>query len=119
MKTSIGEWEAPEERLEHAPRPRRRERAPRRERRAAPSPPADGTQKLFVNRGERSGITEQDLRFILREGAVIPDKAIRDVRVLHRFSFVELDADQAERAVEFLDGTKLKGREIRLEVARS
>ena len=50
---------------------------------------------------------------------MIPDKAIRDVRVLHRFSFVELDADQAERAVEFLDGTKLKGREIRLEVARS
>ena len=26
VKTSIGEWEAPEERLEHAPRPRRRER---------------------------------------------------------------------------------------------
>ncbi len=119
VKTSIGEWEAPEERLEHAPRPRRRERAPRREPRAAKPAEADGTQKLFVNRGERSGITEQDLRFILREGAVIPDKAIRDVRVLHRFSFVELDADQAERAVEFLDGTKLKGREIRLEVARS
>ncbi len=117
VKTSIGEWEAPEERLEHAPRPRRRERPPRRERPA--EPPADGSQKLFVNRGERSGITEQDLRFILREGAVIPDAAIRDVRVLHRFSFVELDADQAERAVEFLDGTKLKGREIRLEVARS
>ncbi|MGZ8665987.1 MAG: DEAD/DEAH box helicase [Solirubrobacterales bacterium] len=117
VKTSIGEWEAPEERLEHAPRPRRRERAARRDRAAEPA--ADGTQKLFVNRGERSGITEQDLRFILREGAVIPDEAIRDVRVLHRFSFVELDADQAERAVEFLDGTKLKGREIRLEVARS
>ena len=26
VKTSIGEWESPEERLEHAPRPRRRER---------------------------------------------------------------------------------------------
>jgi ATP-dependent RNA helicase DeaD len=124
VKTSIGEWEAPEERLEHAPRPRRRERRPRREREAKPEPTeaaeaADGTEKLFVNRGERSGVTEKDLRFILREGAVIPDEAIRDVRVLHRFSFVELDADQAERAVEFLDGTKLKGREIRLEVARS
>ena len=35
VRTSIGEWEAPEERLEHAPRPRRRERPPRRERRAA------------------------------------------------------------------------------------
>ena len=35
-----------------------------------------------------------------------------------RFSFVELKADQAERAVEFLDGTKLKGKEIRLEIAK-
>ncbi len=41
------------------------------------------------------------------------------VRVLHRFSFVEVAPDQAERAVEFLDGTKLKGKEIRLEIARS
>jgi len=75
--------------------------------------------KLFVNRGERSGIDEEDLRWALREGAVLPDEAIHDVRVLHRFSFVEVDPDEAERTVEFLDGTKLKGKEIRLEVARS
>ncbi len=31
VKTTIGEWETPEERLEHAPRPRRRERSERRE----------------------------------------------------------------------------------------
>ena len=73
--------------------------------------------KLFVNRGERSGITEEDLRWALREGAVLPEEAIHDVRVLHRFSFVEVAPDQAERTVEFLDGTKLKGKEIRLEIA--
>jgi hypothetical protein len=37
---------------------------------------------------------------------------------LERFSFVELKADQADRTVEFLDGTKLKGKEIRLEIAK-
>ena len=47
------------------------------------------------------------------------DEAVHDVRVLHRFSFVEVDPDQAERTVEFLDGTKLKGKEIRLEIAKS
>jgi ATP-dependent RNA helicase DeaD len=179
VNTKIGEWESPEERLEHAPPPRRRERRPRAEReREAPEPEkataddaaaADGsgdsadrksapaadakaesdgdvraesdddtgrddgddarddgddedgkkTTKLFVNRGERSGIDEEDLRWALREGAVLPDEAVHDVRVLHRFSFVEVDPDQAERTVEFLDGTKLKGKEIRLEVARS
>jgi ATP-dependent RNA helicase DeaD len=134
VKTTIGEWETPEERLEHAPPPRRRERRERSEPQTAPAAsvadpepeaagPEDGASpdavKLFVNRGERSGIGEEDLRWALREGAVLPDEAIHDVRVLHRFSFVEVDPDQAERVVEFLDGTKLKGREIRLEVAKS
>ncbi|MGC1166071.1 MAG: DbpA RNA binding domain-containing protein, partial [Solirubrobacterales bacterium] len=81
--------------------------------------PARDTVKLFVNRGERSGIEEEDLRWALREGAVLPEEAIHEIRVLHRFSFVEVAPDQAERAVEFLDGTKLKGKEIRLEIAKS
>ena len=38
--------------------------------------------------------------------------------MLERFSFVELKADHAERTVEFLDGTKVKGKEIRLEIAK-
>jgi ATP-dependent RNA helicase DeaD len=136
VNTTIGEWETPEERLEHAPRPRRRPRE-RNERREPREPVAAGadadangeatteagakadTVKLFVNRGERSGIGEEDLRWALREGAVLPEEAIHDVRVLHRFSFVEVDPDQAERTVEFLDGTKLKGKEIRLEIAKS
>jgi len=142
VKTTIGEWETPEERLEHAPRPRRRERAERHEQvekavarkseKAAEPDAAETTEpaaedaeekrdsvKLFVNRGERSGIEEEDLRWALREGAVLPEESILDVRVLHRFSFVEVSPDQAERAVEFLDGTKLKGKEIRLEIAKS
>jgi len=130
VKTTIGEWESPEERMEPAPRPRRREREKPAEKEKAreekseepeaEKQPANGDAvKLFVNRGERSGIDEEDLRWALREGAVLPDEAIHDVRVLHRFSFVEVDPDKADRTVEFLDGTKLKGKEIRLEIAKS
>jgi ATP-dependent RNA helicase DeaD len=131
VKTTIGEWETPEERLEHAPRPRRRERERGERRERKPKQAAEsngdaeadaeksGTTKLFVNRGENSGIDEQALRWALREGAVLPEEAIHDVRVLHRFSFVEVDPDVAERTVEFLDGTKLEGKEIRLEIAKS
>jgi ATP-dependent RNA helicase DeaD len=127
VKTSIGEWETPEERLEHAPPPRRRERRGRprdggeEEARDGGEEEARdaGSVKLFVNRGERSGITEEDLRWALREGAVVPEDAVHEVRVLHRFSFVEVDPDQAERAVGFLDGTKLKGKELRLELAKA
>jgi ATP-dependent RNA helicase DeaD len=115
VKTTIGEWETPEERIEHAPRARRRDKD---------APPANGKRegeavKLFVNRGERSGISEEDLRWALREGAVLPEEAIRDVHVLHRFSFVHVDPEVAERTVEYLDGTKVNGKEIRLEIARN
>jgi ATP-dependent RNA helicase DeaD len=72
-----------------------------------------------VNRGRRSGVSEEDLRWALEEGAVLPHESIDSIRVLERFSFVELAPDAAEVAVERLDGTKLKGRQIRLEVARS
>jgi ATP-dependent RNA helicase DeaD len=122
LRTRIGEWEPPEDRLEHAPRPRRREHALARH----PRPRGDGRErepepehvKLFLNRGQRSGIDADDVRWALVEGAVIPAEAIGDIRVLERFSFVDLDAAHAEQALERLDGTKLEGKQIRLEYAR-
>jgi ATP-dependent RNA helicase DeaD len=115
-KVSIGAWEPPEERLEHAPRPRRREQP--KVAGDGSGAPADGVVKLFVNRGRRSGIGEDDLRWALTEGAVVPEDAISAIRILERFSFVELHAEHAERAVSRLDGTKLKGRQVRVELAR-
>jgi ATP-dependent RNA helicase DeaD len=118
-KTAIGEWEPPEERLEHAPRPRRRDheadgRKPRRKREKLPTEHA----KLFINRGQRSGIEEEDIRWALVEGAVVPGDAVGEIRVLERFSFVDLEAEHAERALERLDGTKLKGKQVRVEYAK-
>jgi ATP-dependent RNA helicase DeaD len=126
-KTVIGEWEPPEERLEHAPRPRRRDHAaeqPKRERAPKPASATDGAEdtdhvKLFVNRGTRSGIGEDEIRWALTEGAVIPAEAIGEVRVLERFSFVDLEAGEAEKALERLDGTKLEGKQIRVEYAKT
>jgi ATP-dependent RNA helicase DeaD len=120
-RTAIGEWEPPEERIEHAPRPRRRDHDAEARPSAPASPPAefdDGQVKLFVNRGLRSGISEEKLRWALTEGAVIPDAEIGAIRVLERFSFVELPDRQAKLALERLDGTKLEGKQIRVEYAK-
>jgi ATP-dependent RNA helicase DeaD len=120
-KTRIGEWEPPEERLKHAPRPRRRQHDAE-PKKAAPrtnaSAGANGA-KLFVNRGSDSGIEQADLRWALVEGAVIPDDEISRIEVLQRFSFVELGAEHAAQALERLDGTRLKGKQIRVEYAKS
>ena len=90
-------------------------------RKDAPSPASEmqeGQVKLFCSRGSQSGIDEEDLRFALEEGAVIPADQISSIRVLERFSFVELEPEAAEKAIEFLNGTKLKGREVRFEPAK-
>ena len=165
IKISIDEWESPEDRIEHAPRPKRRherdgqpaaesavieidppevdmpsedepepsdeqspapeaaeaaEPAQETERPAPPEPTENdsGHVKLFINRGGRSGIEDEDIRFALVEGAVIPEESIHDVRILERFTFVDLDAQHAAQALERLDGTKLKGKQIRLEYAK-
>ncbi|MGI8726660.1 MAG: DEAD/DEAH box helicase [Solirubrobacterales bacterium] len=174
-RTSIGEWEEPDERIEHAPRPKRRdhsgerqrqgrgrERAARRDsgseeerdarggrnattdrdQREAPADEPKRTEhepepiedeaygddsegrngdgahaKLFINRGARSGLEESDIEFGLVEGAVIPAEAIYDIRVLERFTFVDLDSTHAGTALDRLDGTKLAGKQIRVEYA--
>ncbi len=151
VKTTIGEWEPPEERLEHAPRPKRRHRprgeevpsgdeaqgngsgevewdhaasedapeaAEREEAPEAPEIEPGDHVKLFINRGSRSGIEEDDIVFALTEGAVVPEASIHDVRILERFTFVDLDGEHAAQALERLDGTKLKGKQIRLEYAK-
>jgi len=113
-KTSIGEWEAPEDRIEHAPRPKRRDHSQEK-------PSENGKAehaKLFINRGARSGIEESDIEFALVEGAVIPPESIHDIRVLERFSFVDLDAENAEKVLDRLNETKLKGKQIRVEYAK-
>ncbi|MBA2522253.1 MAG: DEAD/DEAH box helicase, partial [Solirubrobacterales bacterium] len=156
VKTSIGEWEAPEDRIEHAPRPKRRHerRESSRSRDDAPAEipaagtadddpkssngagasgakapadretperieNADGHVKLFINRGSRNGIEEDDIRWALTEGAVVPEDAIHTISILERFTFVVLDGEHAARALDRLDGTKLKDRQIRLEYAKA
>src|SRR5688572_18505008 len=69
-KTTIGEWEPPEERLEHAPRPRKRDHEGEEPEQKAGAE-RNGTAKLFVNRGSGSGIGQDDLRWALEEGAVV------------------------------------------------
>jgi ATP-dependent RNA helicase DeaD len=113
-QTSIGEWEPPDERIEHAPRPKRRDHSKE-------TPSGNGQPehtKLFINRGARSGIEDSDIQFALVEGAVIPEDAIHDIRILERFTFVDLDTDSAAQVLDRLNGTKLKGKQIRVEYAK-
>ena len=65
--------------------------------------------KLFVNRGRRSGIGEDELRWALTEGAVIPDDGDRLDQGAGPVLVRRALRRQAKLALERLDGHQARG----------
>ena len=118
---AIGEWETPEERLEHAPAPRRREpaerrrRAPRRRRRAT----ATASSSSSSTAASAAASPRRTCAGRCARAPWCPRTRSRTSASCTASHSSRSTAEHAEQVVERLDGTKVKGREIRLEVARS
>jgi ATP-dependent RNA helicase DeaD len=108
-------------------RPRRRrrtrgdgeERETRRPRHTKPNP-RDGVSyvKLIVGAGNRDGIEPKDIVAAVVDNTRLENDDVRNVRVLERFSFVEVPAARSERVVEEVSGKRVRGVELRVEVTR-
>jgi ATP-dependent RNA helicase DeaD len=75
--------------------------------------------KLIAAVGRAEGIEVSDLVHAITAAAGIDGEAVRDVRVLERFSLMSVPRSEAERIVEAVDGTPLNGTSLRVEVART
>jgi ATP-dependent RNA helicase DeaD len=75
--------------------------------------------KLIAGVGRAEGIEVADLVHAITAAAGIDGEAVRDVRVLQRFSLLSVPRSEAERIVEAVNGTSLNGTSLRLEVART
>jgi ATP-dependent RNA helicase DeaD len=135
-KTEIEEWEpngkparAPRERApagdeeptrKRTPRERKpRERETRRPRHTKPHQ-RDGVpySKLVVGSGRQEGIEPADIVGAVVDNTHLENDDVRNVRVLERFSFVEVPAERAEGVVESVSGKQVRGVKLRLEVAK-
>jgi ATP-dependent RNA helicase DeaD len=125
-KTEIEQWEPgtngkPERQpRERTPRERKpRERETRRPRHTKPHP-RDGIPytKLVVGVGRQQGIEPADVVRAVVENTHLENDDVRNVRVLERFSFVEVPAERAEQVVESVSGKQVRGVELLLEVAK-
>ncbi len=76
-------------------------------------------RKLIVSGGRAQGLEPSDLVHALTATGGLEGEAVRNVRVLEHFSFVEVPEPDAEDVVERLDGTELRGHTLRLEPARA
>jgi ATP-dependent RNA helicase DeaD len=116
-KTEIEQWSA-----EDRPARRRRERRPRERetRRPRHTKPhsRDGVPyaKLVLGAGRRDGIEPADVVGAVVDHTHLENDDVRHVRVLERFSFVEVPERRASEVVEKVNGKRVRGTELRLEV---
>ena len=95
---------------------------PKPKRHSKPHAPANGEvpgRKLIVSGGRAQGLEPSDLVHALTATGGLEGEAVRNVRVLEHFSFVEVPEPDAADVVDRLHGTELRGHTLRLEPARA
>ncbi len=76
------------------------------------------SRKLIVSGGRTAGLEPSDIIHAITAATQLDGEAVRNVRVLERFAFVEVPEQDAERVVELTGGTEIRGHVLRLEPAR-
>jgi ATP-dependent RNA helicase DeaD len=118
-KTEIEKWGANGAKPAEAPKRERRERETRRPRHTKPHA-RDGVPyvKLVVGAGREDGIEPADVVGAVVDHTHLENDDVRNVRVLERFSFVSVPEARAAEVAEKVSGNRVRGTELRLEVAR-
>jgi ATP-dependent RNA helicase DeaD len=93
---------------------------PRRHSKPHISVSSDGpARKLIVSAGRATGVEPLDVIHAITAATGLDGEAVRNVRMLERFTFLEVPQAQAERVVELVSGTELGGRSVRVETAQT
>jgi ATP-dependent RNA helicase DeaD len=71
--------------------------------------------KLVMGGGRAAGIRVADIVAAVTSSAGLDGEAVRDVRVLDRFSFLSVPAVDADRVIDALDGTRVSGAPVALQ----
>ena len=122
-KTEIEEWRVNGD-ATTAPAPAReprkpRERETRRPRHTKPHE-RDGVsyKKLVLGAGRASGLEPADVVGAVVDNTHLENADVRHVRVLERFSFLEVPAARAGEVADKVSGNRVRGVELRMEVAK-
>jgi ATP-dependent RNA helicase DeaD len=74
--------------------------------------------RLFVGVGERDGVRAGDLVGAIAGEADIPGSSVGKIDIRDTFSVVEVPADVAQRVIDAVNGTTIKGRSVRVDYDR-
>jgi ATP-dependent RNA helicase DeaD len=101
-----------------APQEPPKEREVRRRRHTKPRVKDEPAAKLLVAAGRAHGLEPADIVAAIVDHSRLDGEDIRNVRVLERFSVVEVPAGRAGEVVEKVNGRNVRGVELRLEVSK-
>jgi ATP-dependent RNA helicase DeaD len=73
--------------------------------------------RLIADAGSAAGVEVRDLVNVVIHAAGLDGEAVRDVRVLERFSLLSVPADDAERVVSAVSGSQVAGNPLKLQRA--
>jgi len=91
---------------------------PRRPRHTKPRQREGKVSKLLVGAGRAHGFEPADIVSAIVDNCHLDGEDVRNVRVLERFSFVDVPADRAGEVVEKVNGNEVRGVALRLEVTK-
>jgi ATP-dependent RNA helicase DeaD len=75
------------------------------------------SRRLIVSGGRAAGLEPSDIIHAITAATGLDGESVQNVRVLERFAFVEVPERDADRVVEQVGGTEVRGHELRLEPA--
>lgn len=75
-------------------------------------------RKLIVSAGRAAGLEPSDIIHAITSATGLDGEAVRNVRVLERFTLLEVPESDAARVVAEVDGTEWGGEPLRLELAK-
>jgi ATP-dependent RNA helicase DeaD len=73
-------------------------------------------RNLIVSGGRAAGLEPSDIIHAITAATGLDGEAVRNVRVLERFVLVEVPSPDAQRVVEQVSGTEVRGHSLRLDV---
>jgi ATP-dependent RNA helicase DeaD len=74
--------------------------------------------KLIISAGRAAGLEPSDVIHAITAATGLDGEAVRNVRVLDRFTFLEVPEAEAKRVVELVNGSEVRGQSLHLEPAR-
>jgi ATP-dependent RNA helicase DeaD len=76
-------------------------------------------RRVLAAAGRADGVEVADVVRAITSAAGVDGEAVRDVRVLERFTLFSVPDSEAARIIEAIDGSELGGRKLRVELARN